>query len=64
MSGDIEDLGLSAGDSFYFLVTYLNATNAFRADEAVGVALPEGNPGTDTVNVPDGHFVRFDSVEP
>lgn len=41
----LSDLGLSAGDSFDFVGTYLNGTNAFRADEAIGAGIASGNPG-------------------
>ncbi|MCA0447762.1 MAG: T9SS type A sorting domain-containing protein [Bacteroidetes bacterium] len=34
------------GDNFKFIATYLNPTNAFRSDEAIGDASFSGNPGT------------------
>jgi hypothetical protein len=47
MTVSLADLGLTPGDSFDFVVTYLNPSNAFRSDEGIGDGLPSGNPGHD-----------------
>ena len=44
----LSSLGIAAGDSFDFVATYLNPTNAFRSDEAIGDGIGPGNPGTAT----------------
>lgn len=49
MTLSLADLGLTPGDSFDFAVTYLNGTNAFRSDEAIGDGIGPGNPGANPV---------------
>ncbi len=45
MTFSIADLGINPGDSFNFVGTYLNTSNAFRSDEAFGGGIGPGNPG-------------------
>ncbi len=42
---DPTDLGIAAWSGFRFVATYLNASNRFRSDEAIGDGLPPDNPG-------------------
>lgn len=44
---NVTNLGLSvnSGQSFKFVGTYLNPTNSFRANEAIGFNISGGNPG-------------------
>jgi hypothetical protein len=49
MNVALADLGLSPGDSFDFVGTYLNPGNAFRSDEAFGTGIGSENPGYDPV---------------
>ncbi|NBC11004.1 MAG: PEP-CTERM sorting domain-containing protein [Planctomycetes bacterium] len=59
------DLGLTAGDSFRFVVTYLNSGNAFRSDEFHGVApatASSGNIGQSPLNLASGDFNTVNSV--
>ncbi|MEL7500514.1 MAG: PEP-CTERM sorting domain-containing protein [Planctomycetota bacterium] len=42
---DLADIGLGLTDDFRFVATYLNSTNAFRSDEAIGAGIGPGNPG-------------------
>jgi len=44
-SVSLASLGLSPGDSFDFVGTYLNKSNGFRSDEALGTGITPGNPG-------------------
>ena len=46
-SADYDDLGLSLGDTFEFVATYINSGNAFRSDEAIGDGIVPPNPGND-----------------
>ena len=46
---DFSEIGITANDNFKFVVTYLNDTNAFRSDEAIGDGISSGNPGTTDV---------------
>lgn len=48
-SFDWSDIGLSSGDSFQFVATYLNSGNGFTSNEGYGDGLPSGNPGTNDV---------------
>jgi hypothetical protein len=43
---NVTNLGLSAnsGESFKFVATYLNASNSYRSNEAIGFAISGGNP--------------------
>ena len=52
-SFDLADIGLSVGDSFDFVGTYLNADNSFRSDEYYGSATTAGNPGQATFTFTD-----------
>jgi len=49
---NVTDFGLTpaSGQSFQFVATYLNANDAFRANEFVGFNFSGGNPGRDTLN--------------
>lgn len=63
MSLLLADLGLSPGDSFRYVVTYLNNDNAFRSDEFHGVAaLAGGNVGQAPVSLASGDFVLVNSI--
>ncbi|MBE2202317.1 MAG: hypothetical protein IAE79_27145 [Anaerolinea sp.] len=60
MNLTLDDLGLAPGDSFRYVATYLNPSNAFRSDEFHGVSsLGGGNPGHSMVNLADGDFNEF-----
>ncbi len=64
---DLSTIGLSPGDSFDYVVTYLNSGNAFRSDEFHGVAsstVPPGNPGQNPTTLASGDFNTFTSVAP
>ena len=52
-SFDLSEIGLSTGDSFNFVATYLNGNGVFRSDEAFGDGIASGNPGFDTVTFTD-----------
>jgi len=60
----MSDLGLTAGDTFRYVVTYLNSGNAFRSDEFHGVAgtTISGNPGNSAVSLANGDFNTVISV--
>ncbi len=63
----LSDIGLNLGDSFRYVVTYLNADDdpPFRSNEFHGVAdgtLSAGNPGRDLVVLAEGDFNTFVSV--
>lgn len=45
MTYSLSALGLTPGQSFDFVATYLNNSNAFRSNEGVGDGLPGGNVG-------------------
>lgn len=49
MTVTLANLGLSPGDSFEFVGTYLNPSGPFRSDEGIGDGLPNGNPGLSDV---------------
>jgi pullulanase len=58
----LSDIGLSPGDSFKYVVTYLNAGNAFRSDEFHGVAagtVTGGNIGQSSFSLGSGDFNTF-----
>lgn len=59
MTFNVADIGLTpgAGQSFNFVATYLNETNAFRSDEALGAAIAGGNPGAGPVSF--GSFATY-----
>ncbi|MBW2254042.1 MAG: tandem-95 repeat protein [Deltaproteobacteria bacterium] len=62
---DLGDLGLLPGDSFDFVVTYLNSGNVFRSDEFIGVdptTVPGPSPGYTTVTLAAGDFLTFVSA--
>ncbi len=59
------DLGLVAGDSFTYIATLLNYTDAFRADEFHGVTYcPVANIGSAAYSLEDGEFNTFQSFVP
>ncbi len=65
MNFALSDIGLSTGDSFDYVVTYLNASSAFRSDEFHGVAastVTGGNIGQNPVTLANGDFNTFQSV--
>lgn len=65
---NLSDIGLSAGDSFDFVVSYLNGGNGYRSDEFIGVVDQSGfdldgtNVGQNAVNLAVGDFVTVNSV--
>ena len=64
----LDEIGLSRGDSFKYLLTYGNAesgTGVFRSDEFQGVStnsVTGGNPGNDPVSLGEGDYNTFTSV--
>lgn len=54
------DLGLTPGDSFRYVVTYLSDT-AFRSNEFHGVAAFGANPGHGPATLAAGDFITFNS---
>lgn len=48
-SFDWSDIGLSGGDSFSFIITYLNGSNGFLSNEGFGQGLSGSNPGNSDV---------------
>ena len=61
----LSDIGLTAGDSFNYIATYLNAGNAFRSNEFQGVrdqAAFDSNIGQNPVVLADGDYLTFESV--
>ena len=47
----LSDIGIVPGDSFKFVVTYLNAANAYRSNEAIGDGIGGiPNPGTNSIS--------------
>lgn len=65
---NLSQIGLTAGDSFRYVITYLNGGNAFRSNEFHGVASgPADNIGNNTFgignfNLADGDFVTVNTV--
>ena len=58
VSFNIADLGLSLGDSFDIVVTYLNQGNGFRSNEFIGVgSFAGGNPGNNPVALGTDDFI-------
>jgi hypothetical protein len=43
MTLSLASIGLNPGDSFQFVATYLNGSNAFRSGEGIGDGLPSGS---------------------
>jgi hypothetical protein len=63
MSLTMADIGLIAGNSFRYLVTYTNTNGDFRSDEFHGVAsFGPGNPGASSVTLAAGDFNTFQSI--
>jgi hypothetical protein len=70
MNFALSDIGLAPGQSFDYVVTYLNpfdnnSTNAFRSNEFNGVAagnFTSGNIGVASATLPANSFNRFNSV--
>ena len=58
---NLSSIGLSAGDSFNYVVTYLNASNGFRSNEFMGDAFAGGNPGNGSVTLTT--FSTFNSFD-
>lgn len=61
----LTDLGIRPGDSFRYVATLINGTNAFRSNEFHGVAgstVPGPNPGASTVSLATGDFNAFQSL--
>ena len=59
----LSDIGLTPGDSFDYVATYLNSSNAFRSDEFYqGAAFAAGNPGTGSATLTSSN--TFVSVVP
>ncbi|WP_127846315.1 T9SS type A sorting domain-containing protein [Psychroflexus aestuariivivens] len=48
-SFDWSEIGLTSGDDFEFVITYLNAGNGFLSDEAYGDGIASGNPGSNDI---------------
>jgi hypothetical protein len=46
---DFTELGITSTDNFKFVATYLNDSNAFRSDEAIGDGIAGGNPGATAI---------------
>ena len=62
MNLTMANLGLTAGDSFRYVATYLNSASAFRSDEFHGVtAFAGGNPGQNPATLAAGDFITFNS---
>jgi hypothetical protein len=63
----LADLGLSPGDSFDYVVTYVNSMNAFRSDEFHGVSLATvgpGNIGQNPISLAAGDWNTFEWAGP
>lgn len=59
-SFNLSSIGLNAGQSFNFVGTYLNSSNAFRSNEGFGAGLPSTNPGYNTATFTNS--LTFSSV--
>ncbi|MEZ4888440.1 MAG: hypothetical protein R3E32_27175 [Chitinophagales bacterium] len=60
------NIGLSPGQSFNYVATYLNSSNAFRSDEFHGVAQSTantGNIGSNPISLAAGDFNTFHSFD-
>ena len=67
MNLTLSHLGLSPGQEFRYVVTYLNDSIAWRSDEFHGVAqstVPGGNIGQNPVTLATDDFNRFTSYTP
>ena len=65
LSVQLSDLGLVPGNSFDYVVTYLNGGDAFRSNEFHGVASgPADNIGQAEYSLADGDFITFTTFEP
>lgn len=64
MTVALANLGLTAGDSFTFVGTYLNTGNAYRSNEGIGKGLPDSNPGNTTVVFSSGPSYTTTIPEP
>jgi MYXO-CTERM domain-containing protein len=64
MTVAITDLGISPGDSFDFVGTYLNSGNAFRSDEAFGPGISPGSPGVPSTVTFTGSLSYTTTPEP
>jgi hypothetical protein len=67
MNLTLADIALNPGESFKYVVTYLNSGNAFRSDEFHGVqqaTVPSGNPGNNPVTLATGDYNTFNSFQP
>ena len=67
MSFNMSDIGLTAGDSFSFVATYLNNGNAYRSGEFIGTGDDTGfadgsNIGQNAYTLSDGSYVLVNSV--
>lgn len=63
----LADIALNPGESFKYVATYLNSSNAFRSDEFHGVAqatVPGGNIGANPVSLSAGDYNTFNSFQP
>ena len=61
---DLSEIGLLPGESFTYVVTYLNAFDAFRSNEFHGVAVtPDANIGAGNFVMSDGDFNTFTTYE-
>jgi len=62
---DMSQVGLSPGDRFGYLATYISET-AYRSNELHGVDADEvtGNPGVASVTLGDGQYLSFQTVSP
>ncbi|MEM6315632.1 MAG: hypothetical protein AAF743_16210 [Planctomycetota bacterium] len=62
---NLSEIDLTPGDSFDFVATYLNSSNAFRSDEFVGVAsstIGPGNIGQNPVTLGTMDFATFTAI--
>ena len=59
----LDQLGLVPGNSFDYVVTYLNSGNAFRSNEFIGTStVPASNVGQAPVTLAAGDFNRYTSA--
>ncbi|XOV93646.1 MAG: Ig-like domain-containing protein [Bacteroidota bacterium] len=66
MDLSLTDLGLTTGDTFYYIATLINANNGYRADEFMGVSSNTitTTVGTLPVFLNDGDYNAFQSLNP
>lgn len=65
MATSMASLGLAAGDSFRYILTYLDPNGCYRSNEFHGVAdssVPDFNIGFDDIVLSSGDFITFHSV--